>query len=134
MRSFRKDCKPEKLVYARRMRKAPTPAEAALWQILRKSKFKFHRQKIMFGWIVDFWCPSRSLVVEVDGGYHFEPEQLSYDRRRDRIIGERLQVRIIRVTNEDILKRPEETAKAIFEIAESQPHYGQIPKREILRG
>lgn len=82
---FRKHCKRIKFKHARRMRDNPTPSERVLWQCLRlgRTGFKFRQQGIILGWIVDFYCAKAKLVVEIDGGYHSTPKQLSKDARRD---------------------------------------------------
>jgi very-short-patch-repair endonuclease len=57
------------------MRSEPTPAEHRLWQILRAKRlaaYKFKRQQPIDHYIVDFACPARRLIVEVDGGQHSE--------------------------------------------------------------
>jgi 5-methyltetrahydrofolate--homocysteine methyltransferase len=61
---------------ARHNRNNPTEAESYLWEILRDKKmdgYKFRRQHIIGKYIVDFICLSKSLIVEVDGGYHDSP-------------------------------------------------------------
>lgn len=102
-RSFRKRVKPEKKLYARAMRKRPTLAEEILWNELRGKKLgvKFRRQAIIFGWIVDFYCPSHNLIVEVDGAYHQNPEQIELDRKRDTAM-KISDFRILRVVNGEV--------------------------------
>jgi very-short-patch-repair endonuclease len=56
-----------------RCRREMTNAERALWRIVRArqlARFKFQRQQPIDHCIVDFVCPSRRLVIEVDGGRH----------------------------------------------------------------
>jgi very-short-patch-repair endonuclease len=57
------------------MRSAPTPAEDALWKILRDrrfSGFKFRRQAPLGAYIADFVCFERRLIVEADGSQRAE--------------------------------------------------------------
>ena len=56
------------------MRRDPTPAEARLWSVLRCRQlgWKFRRQHVIVGYIVDFYCAELRLVVEVDGSVHNE--------------------------------------------------------------
>jgi very-short-patch-repair endonuclease len=74
-------------IYQRRqLRRDSTDAEAALWRILRGRRFKgakFRRQHSCGPFIVDFYCASRRLVVELDGGQHFEPAGQARDAHRD---------------------------------------------------
>ena len=68
---------------ARAMRHGPTEAERKLWHLLRDrrfSGFKFRRQVQIGRYIVDFVCPAKRLIVEVDGGQHAEN---AYDAARD---------------------------------------------------
>ncbi len=69
--------------FARKLRSNPTPSEEKLWGYLRARKlgYKFNRQAIIFGYIADFWCPEKNLVVEVDGKSHKNREE--YDAERD---------------------------------------------------
>lgn len=57
-----------------------------MWKLLRAKGLgvKFRRQAIILGWIVDFYCPTQKLVVEVDGWSH-EDKKLQ-DRRRDDVM------------------------------------------------
>ena len=56
-----------------------------MWCHLRARRlggFKFRRQHPCGPYILDFYCPSRRLAVELDGGQHFSPTAQDYDRRR----------------------------------------------------
>ena len=93
---------------AKRMRKEPTDAEAALWELLRDKKLgdKFRRQHLIDDFIVDFVCLSKNLVVEVDGGYHNDPTQKEYDQQRTLYLNEK-GFKVIRFTNEEVLGNTE---------------------------
>ncbi len=96
---------PRLTALARENRKNPTPAETVLWQkVLRHQQFehhKFHRQKPIGSFIVDFYCPELHLVIEVDGDSH--AQQVDYDRRRTQFLNG-LGLRVLRYTNADILQ------------------------------
>jgi very-short-patch-repair endonuclease len=84
---LRKRAKPKKMEYARRMRSSPTQSEELLWQLLRGRRcdgYRFRRQAVILGWIVDFYCPAARLVVEVDGPAHEDRE--AADARRDQVM------------------------------------------------
>ena len=86
--------------YARRMRREPTEPEIRLWRHLSNSQlggFKFRRQAAIPPFIVDFFCPSKGLVVEVDGETHV-PEA---DAKRDALLAEK-GFTTIRFTNWDV--------------------------------
>lgn len=66
------------------MRKEPTEAERRLWWCLRASQLgghKFRRQATIDGRIVDFFCPSKGLIVEIDGDTHDAVDDAERDAR-----------------------------------------------------
>jgi len=94
-----------KLQKARAMRKAPTAGEAVLWEALRAGALgglRFRRQQPMYGFIVDFYCSTHELVVEVDGGVH--ARQTAGDLERDEILTA-AGLTVLRFSNEDVLER-----------------------------
>lgn len=90
--------------FARKNKQHPTEAERILWEYLRGRKlwFKFNRQHIVGDYIVDFICLERALVIEVDGGYHSEYEQMQRDESRTEHL-ENMGLRVIRFSNEEVL-------------------------------
>lgn len=86
---------------AREMRKNPTPAELKLWNLyLRNHQLKFIRQKIIDHYIVDFYCPSKRLAIEIDGRIH-DKRQI-YDQKRTETLSV-YDVAVIRIKNDDVL-------------------------------
>jgi very-short-patch-repair endonuclease len=82
-----------------------TGAEARLWSRLRAKQFhglKFRRQHGIGPYIVDFYCPDRSLIIEVDGDVHAEEYRIKKDRQRAAYL-HALGLQVIRYTNDDIL-------------------------------
>ncbi len=74
---------------ARAMRKAMTPAEARLWvalRALRAEGLHFRRQAPLRGYILDFACADRFLIVEVDGASHDDEDRARKDRVRDAVL------------------------------------------------
>ena len=70
--------------YQKVLRSKQTDAENTLWYHLKNRRlhgFKFRRQHILKGYIVDFICLERNLVIELDGGQH--TVQVAYDNTRD---------------------------------------------------
>ena len=93
---------PIKAERARELRLEMTPEEKILWSCLREHRttgLHFRRQQVIEEFIVDFYCHSAALVVEVDGPIHsLDP---AYDQERDGIlVGHGLQV--LRVTNQQV--------------------------------
>ena len=87
------------------LRNKPTRAEAFLWGYLKGSKFeerKFRRQTSIKSFIVDFYCPDESLVIELDGEPHFSEEAINYDKERTKKL-EKLGLKVIRFQNQDVL-------------------------------
>jgi very-short-patch-repair endonuclease len=80
-----------------------TPQEIILWSRLRKSQlgFKFRRQHSIGKYIVDFCCPSKKLIIEVDGGQHDETNQRAYDESRTKYF-ESLGFRVVRFWDNDV--------------------------------
>ena len=85
---------------AQRLRRQMTPFEAKLWSHLSRSQlggYKFRRQHVIGNCIVDFFCPQKALIVEVDGDTH-EP---SRDRARD-AMNEHRGFTTVRYSNADV--------------------------------
>ena len=95
---------------AESMRKNPTEAESAMWEMLRGKNLdaKFRRQHIIGTYIVDFVCLDTQLVVEIDGGYHNDPEQKELDRRRTNFLQSK-GFSVLRFTNEEVIGNADET-------------------------
>lgn len=90
---------------SRDLRSSMTDAEQLLWQRLRRKQIlglQFYRQKPMLNFIVDFYCPAASLVIECDGSQHFTVEGLEADRVRDEALAQ-LGLRVLRFDNLQIL-------------------------------
>ncbi len=87
---------------ARFLRKNATPWENKLWyQFLRTYPIKFRRQQPISPYIVDFYCSSAKLIVELDGGEHYTPNQIQYDAQRSAYL-EGKGFKVIRFTNPEI--------------------------------
>jgi very-short-patch-repair endonuclease len=91
-----------KAALARRLRREMTEAERIMWQHLRRNQvdgLHFRRQQVIDGFIVDFYCHCRGLVIEIDGGLHIQHG--GYDAERDRILRQR-GLQILRFTNDEV--------------------------------
>jgi len=83
-----------------------TEAENHLWWKIKTKQVMgliFYRQKPIGEYIVDFYCPKAKLVIEIDGSHHFVSDKVEYDRIRDDYLSS-LDLRVIRFTNDDVLK------------------------------
>jgi very-short-patch-repair endonuclease len=102
------------LSFAREMRRAPTRAEWRLWSALRMrqcSGRKWRRQVPFDRFILDFYCPSLRLAIEVDGGTHDDPAR---DAARDAAL-HALGVDVLRVLNDDVMANLEGVLRLISE-------------------
>ena len=102
---------------ARELRKNMTDAERLIWQKVRGKQLKgypFYRQKPIGRYIVDFYCPSAKLVVELDGGQHYAEEGKSRDRARDAEL-KGFGLRVLRFTNREVFKNTEGVLEKILE-------------------
>ncbi len=91
---------------ARQLRRSGTAAEAILWARLRGRRvkgFKFLRQVPIGHYFVDFVCREEKFIIEVDGATHSTEQEMKSDARRSAALAE-YGYRILRVTNEDIVK------------------------------
>ena len=96
---------PNRLSLRRHLRANLTSAESRLWTKLRSKQFralKFRRQHGIGPYIVDFFCPAKSLVVEVDGDVHAERSVQKKDKERERYF-QSLGLHVIRYNNDDVL-------------------------------
>ncbi len=101
--------------FAKENRKNLTEAEETLWQLLRNrqiSGYKFRRQHPVAGYIPDFVCLEKRLIVEIDGEYHNEVEQNKFDEYRSRWLQEH-NYSIVRFTNDEVLKNTEEVLQKL---------------------
>ena len=101
--------KPYLFRLAYNMRMNPTTAEKVLWKQLkrlRKAGYIFRRQHPVDIFIADFYCHNLKLIIEVDGDIHFSPAAQEHDDGRTGEL-ERFGIKIIRFTNEQILKNKE---------------------------
>jgi very-short-patch-repair endonuclease len=76
---------PELKTFRTELRKQLTPAEASFWRVLKNSKLdgrKFRRQVSVGRYVLDFYCPSEKLAVELDGAPHFTAAGREHDRER----------------------------------------------------
>ena len=87
---------------ARRLRREMTPHERKLWYLfLRKYPVKIYKQRIIGSFIVDFYCASAGLVIELDGSQHYGLKESAYDWERT-VYLESLGLIVLRVTNREI--------------------------------
>ena len=86
------------------LRKNQTKEEKHLWyDFLRQYPVRFNRQKVLGPYIVDFYCASAKLVIELDGSQHYSEEGSEDDKIRDRYLA-RLGIKVVRYSNLEITR------------------------------
>ncbi len=118
MESYGRKLKP----FSRVLRSNMTDAEQHLWQRIRNKQIggmQFYRQKPLLSFIVDFYCPKAMLVIELDGGQHFEQEHQIRDRERDiQLAGTGLKV--LRFDDRQVLRETDAVVEMIFQVVEER--------------
>ena len=89
-------------INARNLRKNMTKEERHLWyDFLKRYPVRFLRQKVIDNYIVDFYCHSARLIIELDGSQHYEEKGLLKDKIRTEIIEQR-NLTVIRIPNNEV--------------------------------
>jgi very-short-patch-repair endonuclease len=107
------------------LRRDSTDAERVLWRHLKDRRLeglKFRRQHPVGPYIVDFVCPERQLIIEVDGGQHADSVS---DEKRDAALQAR-GFRVLRFWNPQVLKELEGVLTTIA-LAATAPHPDPLP-------
>jgi len=92
----------ENIPLAKALRKNMTPWERKLWyDFLRGYPVRFQRQKAIGNYIADFYCAKAGLVIELDGGGHYTPDQARKDERRTKDLNA-MNLTVVRLCNSDI--------------------------------
>jgi very-short-patch-repair endonuclease len=105
---------------AKRLRREMTRAETLLWRYLKADRLAglaFRRQTPIGRYIADFVAHSGKLIVELDGESHDFEERIRRDEQRDRWFASR-GYRVLRFTNDDVMKNLEGVVLSIVEAAE----------------
>jgi len=99
----------------RHLRNHGTPAEAALWLLLKNCQLRgrrFRRQHSAGPYVLDFYCPAERLAIELDGAVHDDPARRAYDDARTAWLAER-GIRVVRFENRLVFEHPEAVLEAI---------------------
>ena len=114
------------------LRNNATIAEQELWHYLRHRQLnglKFRRQESIGRYIVDFYCPSKRLAIELDGPIHDSPDQIKYDYQRTKYLNACF-IRVLRFRNCDVHTNIQSVLDKI--ISETFPTPSSPPKRPSL--
>jgi CRISPR-associated exonuclease Cas4 len=110
---------------SRKLRSNMTDAEQVLWSRLRGKQLlgvQFYRQKPIGSFIVDFYCHAAALVIEVDGGQHYEAEHARRDVERDKYLAD-AGLLVMRFNNLQALQETDAVVEEIMKVIEQR----QIP-------
>jgi len=116
-----------KVELSRELRKNMTPAEKEFWNMVRGKKInglKFRRQQIIDGFIVDFYCDSIGLCVEIDGSIHDDEVTKNYDRLRDEAIALR-KLKVLRIKNDEVFNDKDGIRKKIIDLTPGPSPQGE---------
>ena len=100
-----------------------TDAERHLWSRIRGKQLKnlqFYRQKNIGDYIVDFYCPAAKLILEVDGGQHYEAKGKEKDRARDKYLSI-LGFTVLRFSDREVLVNIEGVLEKIWDHVNKSP-------------
>ena len=114
------NAKPGIFEKAKALRKNMTPAELKLWQHIKDNNIldlRFRRQHPIDIFIADFYCHKIKLIIELDGEIHNNSSNQEYDKNRTAEL-ERLNIKVIRFTNEEVMKDVENVVERIKKICE----------------
>ncbi|WP_225975535.1 chorismate synthase [Panacibacter ginsenosidivorans] len=103
------------IAYARENRKNQTKAEDIMWQQLRNRNIedqKFRRQHPIAGYIPDFVCLDKKIIVEIDGEYHNTEEQIKFDSMRMQWLNE-FGYSMVKITNDEVQNSLQEVINRI---------------------
>ncbi|KMK50952.1 hypothetical protein RO21_08995 [[Actinobacillus] muris] len=100
---------------SQKLRTTPTEAEKRLWYRIRNDQLgvRFYRQKPLLTYIVDFYCPKASLVIELDGGQHYEPQHQANDKMRDAELAS-LGLTVMRFDNYRVMREIDRVVEEIW--------------------
>lgn len=101
--------------YRKNLRNNQTSAETRLWLMIKNKQLegrKFRRQHSIDNFIVDFYCPSEKLVIELDGQIHYNPVADEQDNRRDKIL-KAYGIIVLRFENKMVFEQEEIVLEAI---------------------
>ncbi len=112
--------KPELKEFRRQLRTKGTPAEATLWKMIKGKSVDglvFRRQFSIGNHILDFYCPSLRLAIELDGEVHYNAVKADMDMSRDEELSETYQIHTLRFENRVVFEQPEAIINAIKDFA-----------------
>ncbi len=113
-----------------------TKSELKAQEIIEKY-FILHKEFNIEFWFhfrrFDFFFPLIRTVIEIDGGYHQNKEQLKYDISVDNYLNQKHKIKVIRVKNEDVESCLDDICKSLltkYKIKESNINIDKTHKQK----
>jgi very-short-patch-repair endonuclease len=112
---------------AQKLRKSMTKEERKLWyDCLKKLPVSVNRQKVFGKYILDFYCASVKIAIELDGSQHYEVEGREKDKLRDAYLKEN-DVTVLRYSNRDVNLNFDVVCEDIYRHHIRQPNGCHLP-------
>ncbi len=108
---------PEMKQYRRELRNHSTTAEKVLWKLIKGKQIeglRFRRQFSIGNYILDFYCPSLQLAIELDGEYHNDEHTFEKDQTRVQMLLDKYHIQTLRFENKIVLQQPETIINSII--------------------
>ena len=123
--------------FRRQLRHDETPTERMLWKHLRNKQldgYRFRQQHGFGPYVLDFYCPSIRLCIELDGSVHDSAEQQQKDEERTEFLRQN-RIHVLRLRNEEVEEDVEGALEKIRRfIAETVEVSGSDPQPPNLGG
>ncbi|MBR1552478.1 MAG: endonuclease domain-containing protein [Schwartzia sp.] len=114
---------------AQNLRRNMTKEERALWyDYLKHLPITINRQKVIGRYILDFYCASAKIAIELDGSQHYEDEGRVKDEKRDKYLNER-GITVLRYSNRAVNLKFREVCEDIAKHLIRQPTADTFPSR-----
>ena len=116
---------PAMKAHRRELRNNSTPAEKALWNLLKGKQIKglqFRRQFSVGQHILDFYCPSLKLAIELDGDYHYHMLMPERDGQRDQELLVKNGIKTLRFENKMVFEHPMSIVDAVLQELDKAHH------------
>jgi very-short-patch-repair endonuclease len=120
----------------KKLRANTTPHERILWRALKELPLEgthFRRQAPIGPYIVDFFCPAKRLVIELDGGHHNEDEEVQRDQVRQEWL-EQEGYRVVLFWNSEISGNLNGVLERIYAELHGSPDAEAAPMKHLRRG
>ena len=111
---------------ARQLRRELSLPEQLLWVRLRGADVRFRRQHPVGPYVLDFYCPSAKLAIEVDGFAHDTGDRPRRDDVRTGRLNEK-GIEVLRIAAKDVLADPDAFADGLLRLCAQPLHHPAAP-------